>query len=39
MADADAKAATGRWLLGLTALALFVTVLGIAVVWVLSGGA
>jgi hypothetical protein len=39
MADAEQKAATGRWLVGLTALAILITVLGIAVVFVLSGGA
>lgn len=38
MAEADQKAATGRWLVGLTALAIFITFLGIAVVFVLSGG-
>jgi hypothetical protein len=37
-ARADQKARTGRWLVGLTVFALFMTVLGIAVVVVLSGG-
>jgi hypothetical protein len=39
MADDDGKAATGKWLVGLTIFALFMTFLGIAVVYVLSGGA
>jgi hypothetical protein len=38
-ADAEARARTGRWLVGLTLVALLVTMLGIAVVWVLAGGA
>jgi hypothetical protein len=33
------RAATGRWLVGLTALAIGITVLGIVVVVLLSGGA
>jgi hypothetical protein len=38
MTDANRKAGTGRWLLGLTAIAILVTFLGIAVILVLSGG-
>jgi hypothetical protein len=38
MADAAGKSETGKWLVGLTVFALFMTFLGIAVVYVLSGG-